>query len=384
MQQEEMTSYDFAALRKTFHQHPELSLHEFLTNKRINDFLQQQCSPTNRIQKVGKTGVLVTFDSGQPGHHILFRGDIDALPIQEVNDFDYCSVVDGVSHKCGHDGHTTTLLALAHRFSQQPPTKGKASLLFQPSEEDGRGAEAVLSDVKFDIEPDFVFAYHNLPGFPLNQIVVRHGSFTAAVTSLIVKFNGKTSHAAEPEHGINPAHAIAQIIQEAEKYSNNIDGQDDFSVITPVHVTVGEKAYGISAGYGELHYTIRAWTNEQLDKTCKAVLATIEKVAQEHQLSYETSWTQHFRANQNDTNAVDAVVAAAQKNDYSLTHKSQPFKWGEDFGLFTQKFKGAMFGIGSGEDCPALHNPDYDFPDEIIPVGVQLFYSIYQYLQSKV
>jgi amidohydrolase len=363
-------------IRRYLHAHPELSEGEYQTAETIVGFISKY-NPTRIIENVGGTGVVVIFDSGKKGKTILFRSELDALPIQEINDFAYRSTVDGVAHKCGHDGHSTILIGLAKQLSEQSLENGKVVLLFQPAEENGSGAKAVLEDSRFaEIQPDYVFAFHNLPGFPLNQVVIKDGSFTAAVKSIIIKFYGKTSHAAEPEHGVNPAISIAEILTKTKALSNNNPEQKDFAVITPIHIEMGEIYYGISAGYGELRLTLRTWTEEEMEVLKTKVLQIIKETSARNSIRTAVAWTQEFMANQNNSESVAVIREAALSENLSVKVQTHPFKWGEDFGLFTQRYKGAMFGIGAGENTPALHNPDYDFPDEILPVGVQLFYKI--------
>ncbi|TAJ12033.1 amidohydrolase [Marinilabiliaceae bacterium JC017] len=367
---------DLVNLRHYFHAHPEISDQEKETAKEIVRQLKQ-CNPTSIVENIGGYGVMAIFDSQKPGEIVLLRCELDALPIREINDFEHRSVYEGVSHKCGHDGHMTTLLGVARKISCEPFPKGKVVLLFQPSEETSTGAEAVLSDAKFKaIKPDYAFAFHNLPGYPLNHIITKKGSFTAAVKSIIIKLQGKTSHAGEPEKGINPALAISEIIKKTLTLSNNQVDREDFAIVTPIHINMGEKAYGVSAGYGELHLTIRTWTEQQLDNLSNQILQIIHTSAEQHHLKSEIEWTQHFRATENNDMALEYLQNAIHTNGYSHKETDYPFKWGEDFGLFTQQYKGALFGIGSGTNCPALHNPDYDFPDEILPIGVELFYAI--------
>ncbi len=363
------------AFRKTLHQHPELSGQEVNTAKRIAQYLSAHTKAS--VQSVAGTGVLATFDSGVAGDTILLRSDHDALPIQEINTFEHKSIIKNVSHKCGHDGHTTIMLGVAEALTDFPIARGKVMLLFQPSEENGMGAKAVLADENFDIEKiDYAYALHNLPGFAKNEIVYKHQSFTAHIKSLIIKLTGKTAHAAEPEKGHNPDLAISELIQYCHELTNNIPARDDFFLITIVHVNVGDTAYGISAGYGELHLTIRAWDKNTFDKNCEQLLSRINTTANKYSLTTDMEWTQTFHANQNNITAVENIKAAADQLNISNTEIAHPFKWGEDFGLFTQHCKGAMFGIGAGESCPALHNPDYDFPDDITETGIQIFYQI--------
>ncbi len=362
-------------IRKTFHAHPEVGMQEFETQKRILAFLAAETNAL--VVKMGVTGVLATFDSQKKGPIIMIRGDIDALPIFETNTFEHASVVNGVSHKCGHDGHTTILLGLAKILSEKPILKGKVLLLFQPAEENGMGAEAVLNDPTFPNEAiEYVFALHNLPGYKLNEVVVKDNEFTANVKSIILKMTGKTAHAAEPEQGYNPSGAIAEILAFADKITRNKPEEADFFLMTPIYATLGDLAYGIAAGYGETHFTIRSWNTDLMARQADIIVEFMEKTCSKYNLVPDISWSQVFHANLNDSNAVDFIRKAARYNNYNVTERSYPFRWGEDFGLFTQKYKGAMFGIGAGENSPALHNPDYDFPDEITETGILMFYRI--------
>lgn len=362
-------------IRRTFHANPEVSEHEFETQKRILAFLDEE---TNAIvSKVGKTGVLASFTSKETGPTIMIRGDIDALPIIETNTFDYKSKTEGVSHKCGHDGHTTILLGLAKVLTEEVITKGRVLLLFQPAEENGMGAEAVLNDTVFQQENiDYVFALHNLPAYTMHEIVVKENEFTGNVKSIILKMTGKTAHAAEPEQGHNPSMAISEILAFADKITLNKPEEADFFLMTPIYATLGDLAYGISAGYGEVHFTIRSWDTDLMATQSEKIVQFMNETCAKYHLTPEISWTQVFHANLNHPEAVNFIRKAAEQNQLSLTERDYPFRWGEDFGLFTQKYKGAMFGLGSGVSTPALHNPDYDYPDEITETGIRMFNQI--------
>ncbi len=362
------------SFRKELHAHPELSGEEKETAKKVIAFLEK-CNPSQIITSVGGHGVVAIFDSEKAGLNVMFRADMDALPIDEVNDFDYSSKIEGVSHKCGHDGHTTILLGLAKLLSKSPPKKGKAILLFQPAEEIGAGAAAVLDDEKFtSLNPDWVFGLHNLPGYPLHEVVVKKDSFTASVTSIVIDFKGKMTHAAEPEHGINPAMAVSELVLQASVWSNNLPERDDFTVVTPIHIDLGSQAYGTSAGDATIGFTIRTWSEKEMKKLQEKIEVYLIALAKKHRLKLKYKYTQDFKANENNADAVESIVIAAKNLKHKVTERKSPFKWGEDFGLFTQEYKGAFFGLGAGEECPALHNPDYDFPDELIPTGSKMFY----------
>ncbi len=363
-------------LRKFLHQNPEISGNESKTAQHIIDFLSKYKS-NQVIKNIGGQGVLAIYKGKETGKSILFRCELDALAIQETNSFDYKSKFDGVSHKCGHDGHMAILCGLAKKIDQNPLEKGTIFLLFQPSEEDGNGAKRVLNDFKFkEINPDFAFALHNLPNYPKHQIIVKENTFTCAVNSMIIQLEGKTSHAGEPENGINPALAIAEIITLFNSKINNDITSETYCLITPIHINMGEKAYGVSAGYGEAHFTIRSNSNVQMRIIESNLEENVKEIASKFNLKIKMGWTQSFQANENNIEAVNYIRKAATSNNLNILEKELPFTFGEDFGLFTQKYKGAMLGLGSGEKTPALHNPDYDFPDEVIDTGITLFYQI--------
>jgi amidohydrolase len=371
------TQFDkLSAFRKMLHRHPELSGKEFETQKSIVEFLEKE-TPAE-IKLLATTGVLALFKSDSPGPTVLIRADIDALPIAEVNDFAHKSVNTGVSHKCGHDGHTTIVLGLAMLVSEQPITKGQLLLLFQPAEENGTGAEAVLKDPIFkDLQIDSAFSLHNLPGYASHQIVVKNNEFTANVKSIIIKMNGKTAHAAEPQNGLNPSLMVSEIFAFANQITVNNPESQSFFLMTPVYCKLGnENAFGVSAGAAEMHFTIRCWSTELMENRSNAILRYLEETFSKYQMQAQISWTEVFHASVNNLEAVEIIRKASAENQFHLTEKESPFAWGEDFGLFTQKYKGAMFGLGSGSNTPALHNPDYDYPDKITETGIRMFHSI--------
>lgn len=362
-------------LRKVLHKHPELSGEEQETAKKITGFLKS-CKPSQVIEGIGGNGVAAVYQYYGTSPTILIRCELDALPIQEINEFDYKSVTPGVSHKCGHDGHMAIVAGLASALGKDRPRQGRVVLLFQPAEEDGRGADWILNDERFaGIEPDYVFALHNLPGYDKHEIVCRPGYFTAAVRSLVIDLKGKTAHAGEPENGANPALAIADILQATQQLEQPADS-GEFALITPIQITLGEEAYGISAGEGILRLTLRTWDNDRLERLTERTEELARAAASKHGLGIELTRTHEFTANRNDDDMVGIVKQAAEANGFTYTEKPQPFRWGEDFGSFTDRYRGAMFGLGAGKDTPALHNPDYDFPEDIIPSGVLMFKSI--------
>ena len=302
---------------------------------------------------------------------------MDALPIEEDNSLSYQSAKKGVSHKCGHDGHMAIVASLVFWLKQQELDSGTVILLFQPAEETGEGAERVINDPKFKaLATDYVFALHNIPKVPLHSIILLESGFSAEVQSFIIQLQGKESHAAEPENGKNPALCLAQMITSISSLNVPNPEKESFAVLTPVHINMGQKAYGISPGEGELHYTMRTWSRKHMQKLKSSITKIVQEASELNGLEYELSWLEYFPASANDKESNNYVRQAAKDHEFAIIERSYPFKFGEDFGWYSHAYKTAMFGLGSGVDTPALHNADYDFPDEIIATGFSMFKTI--------
>ncbi len=361
------------ALRHDLHRNPELSGHEAETARRIVEFVRPY-NPSQLITDLGGHGVAVVYDFGNNGPTVLIRCELDALPIQETNTFGHRSTRAGVSHKCGHDGHAAILAGLTPWLQTAEFDQGRVVLLFQPAEETGKGAAAVLADPRFaPLTPDYVFALHNVPGYPLHQVLWVAGQFSPTVQSVAISLFGKESHASEPENGINPALALAELVQACNELIISDPARTDFALITPVHLILGKKEYGISAGYGEAHFTLRTWHRNRMETLVDALETALRAVCARHRLRPETNWFDYFPTTINHETGNAVVARAAQEAGLPLRVQPTPFTFGEDFGWFTQQFPGAMFGLGAGEKTPALHNPDYDFPDALIETGGRLF-----------
>lgn len=364
------------ALRRHLHAHPELSGHEHQTAARVVEFLAP-LHPDRVITGLGGTGIVATFDSGVPGPSLLFRSELDALPIVELGVDEHGSTCQGVSHKCGHDGHTAILCGLAQRLAARRPATGMVHLLFQPAEEDGTGAASVLADPAFDaIRPDRGFAIHNMPGFPMHAFVVKAGSITAAVRSIVVRFAGRTAHASEPEKGENPSLAIADFLRGCDAINVNDVSDRDFCLITPVHVSIGSPAYGVSAGDGEVHLTIRTVANDGLASLQQRIEALAASLAERDRLRLSVETVEDFFANMNDAGTTEIARRAAAACGFDIISPELGLRGGEDFGLFSERFPCCMVLLGSGEDYHPIHNPHYDFRDELIATGVRFFDTI--------
>jgi amidohydrolase len=363
--------------RKNLHKYPELSKNEHETAKKIKEFVSGN-QPAEIIEGIGGTGLAVVFKGKVPGKTVLVRADIDALPITELNTkIDHVSTIPGIAHLCGHDGHSAILAGLSVILASNPFEQGKVVLLFQPAEETGEGAELVLKDIRFGaIKPDYVFALHNLPGYGRNTIVVKNSHFASASKGMIIRLTGKTSHAANPEHGISPALAVAEIIQKLSHLSSEKNDFNDFKLITIIYTKLGEIAFGTTPGYAEIMATLRSYRNDDMEILTKKAVKIVEQAADYYGLQEKIEWREEFPATINNELCSDVIRQVADENGLKISEPKTPFRWSEDFGHFTMKYPGALFGVGSGKNHPSLHNPDYDFPDDIIKPAITMFYGI--------
>jgi amidohydrolase len=370
-------------IRQQFHKYPEISGQETETSQIVREELEKT-RPDQLLAPLANTGLAAVYVGSQAGPSVLFRCELDALPIQEKNFFAHASQNPGISHVCGHDGHMAMLLALARWLGNNRPGRGKVILLFQPAEETGQGAMEVVLDKNFQtLKPDHVFALHNLPGFAKNAIVVRDGIFSAASAGMSIFLHGKTSHAAEPHQGFNPAYAIAGLIQQARAIEKSFTGFSDHVLITPVHARLGEIAFGTSAGEAELRFTLRAFDNHDMEQLKNHFTTIMKETCARENLSYHFQFEEVFPATENNPAMVDVIRKAALEHNLDIVETEAPFPWSEDFAHFTLGHPGALFGLGAGLQQPALHNPDYDFPDDILETGVNMYISILQQIFNK-
>lgn len=366
---------DIIQLRQELHKYPELSGKEKNTAERIIQFLSKQ-KPDNLISGIAGHGIAAVYNGCKAGPTLLFRCDMDALPINEMNDLPYKSSIDGVSHLCGHDGHMTMISGLAARLHKQPVDKGRVILFYQPEEENGKGAKNSIAELKeMALVPDYAFAIHNIPKQPFGSIILGQYTFSAASKGLIIKLTGKNSHAAYPENGISPAAAIADIVQIFNNLKDKVTF-NDFVLLTIVHIRLGEPAFGTSPGEAEIMVTLRAFDNEDMERLTEFSKSSVKGIANKYKLKVEFDFADEFPASVCDKELTRMVKRLAEKQNLKVILQNQPNRWSEDFAHFTSNFPSIIFGLGIGEDHPDLHTNTYDFPDEVLSVGIDILESI--------
>lgn len=358
-------------LRRSIHAHPDLSGHEANTADRLRRHFRE-LGFDNAIENLGGTGLAVVIDGREPGETVMLRAELDALPILEANDFEHRSNTPGVSHKCGHDGHMAILAEVGHRLAAESLQKGRVVLLFQPAEETGQGALDVLNDARFEtISPDRVYALHNLPDFPTGQVVTRSGTFSCASRGMHIRLHGLQTHAAQPEMGKSPGRALREIMLALEQLGEGTAAKGEIAFATVVHVSMGSKSFGIAPGDAEIMATLRSERDATMAAMIERTEACLREVCQREKLRYSSEFADVFPATVNSSEEFENICAAASADTLQLANK--PFRWSEDFGHFTARFPGAMFGLGAGYDTPPLHHPAYDFPDALITLGADIF-----------
>lgn len=364
---------ELVAWRHALHRQPEVSGEEEQTAARVVEMLQP-LGTSQIVTGLGGHGVLAVFDSGVPGPSVMIRAELDGLPIQELGTSDYQSDIPGKGHLCGHDGHMAILGAVARVLSRQGPLRGRVQLLFQPAEENGQGAKAVISDPMFrDWHPDWSFALHNMPGLPLGHVALKAGPVNCASRGMCIRLTGRTAHASTPDTGISPAPAIARLMSDLPKLGMGGELTDDFRLVTLTHTRMGEPAFGIAPGEAELWATLRTMTDDHMSDLVAEAEACVRNAAAAAGLQVDWDYADDFRHCENDPDAVAQLEKALQDEGIGWDAQGLPMRASEDFGRFRDLSKSAMFLLGSGMDRAHLHNPDYDFPDDLIPIGARVF-----------
>lgn len=360
---------ELTAWRRKLHQNPEISNEEVRTAAEVVGFLADT-RPDAVLTRLGGHGVAVVFDSGKAGPTLLFRSELDALPIQELSGVPHTSLTPGKSHMCGHDGHMAILASLGRLLGRRRPASGRVVLMFQPAEETGSGAAAVVADPRYgEIAPDFAFSLHNVPGVPFGEVRLRSGVVNCASRGLRISLEGKTAHASMPETGVSPMMAVSELMPSLRALGGGTIDDDAFGMVTITHAAMGEPTFGIAPGTAEIRATLRTRGDERMAALCTAAETLVGDIAKRHGLSARHDYHDVFVASVNSPEAVEQLRKALDEEGIAHSEDGLPMRGSEDFGVFGRGSASAMFFLGAGEAHAALHNPDYDFPDDLIPIG---------------
>lgn len=361
--------------RRWLHARPELSGEERETAAAVVAMLAPT-TPDRLLADLGGHGVAAVYEGREAGPTVMVRAELDGLPIEETGAVPHRSRSPGKAHLCGHDGHTATLLLLARRIAGNRPARGRTVLLFQPAEETGTGAGAMLADPRFlEIAPDYAFALHNYPGVAIGRAALKSGPVNCASAGLKITLLGRTAHAAEPSAAVSPLMALVRLLPALADLGTPHLATDDprFTLATVTHARLGQPAFGITPGEGEARVQLRALRDAPL----AALVAEAEELARREAdaagLGLALSRHEAFAACANDADATARLAAGLDAIGVPHAPFDLPMRASEDFGLFGHGARAAMVFLGAGEDHPRLHAPDYDFPDALVPLGAALF-----------
>ena len=370
-----------AAVRRDIHAHPELCFEEVRTADVVAQKLTEWGIPIHRgLGKTGVVGIVKGRDGGASGRAIGLRADMDALPMQEFNTFAHASKHQGKMHACGHDGHVAMLLAAAQHFAKHRNFDGTVYLIFQPAEEGGGGARVMIEDGLFEQFPmEAVYGMHNWPGLPVGTFAVSPGPVMASTSEFKITLRGKGGHAALPHTGIDPVPIACGMVQSFQTIISRNKKPVDAGVISVTMIHAGE-ATNVVPDSVELQGTVRTFTVEVLDLIEKRMRQIAEHTCAAHDATCEFEFVRNYPPTINSPAEAEfarKVMATIVGEERVLPQ--EPTMGAEDFAYMLQAKPGAYCFIANGDGAHRemghgggpcmLHNPSYDFNDDLIPLG---------------
>jgi len=371
-----------ATVRRDIHAHPELCFEERRTADVITVQLESWGIPVHR--GMGRTGVVGIIRNGSSDRAVALRADIDALPMTEHNTFEHASRHAGKMHACGHDGHTAMLLAAAKHLSKHRNFDGTVVLVFQPAEEGGGGAREMMRDGLFDKFPvEAIFGAHNWPGMQVGQFALKGGPTFASSNEFKITIRGKGAHAAMPHNGVDPVPVACQMVQAFQTIITRNKRPIDAGVISVTMIHTGE-ATNVVPDACVMEGTVRTFTLEVLDLIEQRMQDIAQHTAAAFGATCEFEFVRNYPPTINhpaETEFARRVMAEVVGADNVL--EFEPTMGAEDFSYFLLEKPGCYFLIGNGDGSHRasghgmgpcmLHNPSYDFNDELIPLGATLW-----------
>ena len=361
---------EMVAWRRDIHAHPELAYEEERTAGLVAERLEEWGLAVHR--GLATTGVVGTLSTGN-GPTVGLRADMDALPIQETNSFGHRSRHDGKMHACGHDGHTTMLLGAARYLAESQEFSGTIRFIFQPAEEAAGGAKVMMDDGLFELFPvDAVFGMHNWPGLAVGRFAMRPGPMMASLDCFDIVVEGLGAHGALPHQGVDPVHAAAQVITALQSIvSRNVDPlQAAVISVTKIH---GGDAHNIIPGQVLLGGGIRCFDPKMRELLKSRVVEIVEGICSGLGARGTVTFVSGYPAVINGLDAVGlaAGVAADIVGVRNVDAESDPVLGSEDFAFMLEEKPGCyiFIGNGAGDGTCMIHNPGYDFNDDVATLG---------------
>ncbi|MCZ8095618.1 MAG: M20 family metallopeptidase [Acidovorax sp.] len=379
-----------AAVRRDIHAHPELCFEEVRTADVVAGKLTEWGIAVHRgLGKTGVVGIVQGRDGGACGHAIGLRADMDALPMQEFNTFAHASRHAGKMHACGHDGHTAMLLAAAQHLAQHRDFDGTVYLIFQPAEEGGGGARVMIEDGLFEKFPmQAVYGMHNWPGMPAGTMAASAGPVMASTSEFKITVRGKGGHAAMPHMGVDPVPIACQMVQAFQTIISRNKKPVDAGVISVTMIHTGE-ATNVVPDSCEMQGTVRTFSFEVLDLIEKRMRQVAEHTCAAHDAMCDFEFVRNYPPTINTpAEAQFARQVMARIVGEANALDQEPSMGAEDFAYMLQAKPGAYLFIANGDGSHremghgggpcTLHNPSYDFNDDLIPLGATFWVRLAQ------
>jgi hippurate hydrolase len=363
---------EMRAWRRDIHKHPELGFCELRTAAKVAELLEDFGLEAHG--GIGTTGVVGVLRRGQGNRAIGLRADMDALPIQEANDFPHRSVNDKVFHGCGHDGHTAMLLGAAKRLAEDGDFDGTVYFIFQPSEEDGRGALSMIDDGLFERFPmEAVYGLHNMPGIPAGHFAVRKGAMMTSEDIFVIAIQGRGGHASMPDRTVDPVVIGAEVVLALQTIVSRSVGPQDWGVVSVTEMLT-DGARNVIPSRVTIKGDCRALTAETQGHIEARMRQIVAGICAAHGAEGHVDYRQDFVVTVNTPAETEAAVAAARQVAGGPAVDSDCATCGgsEDFARMLRKKPGCYILIGNGLEghCgSSLHNPHYDLNDEILGAG---------------
>ena len=364
--------------RHYLHMHPETAFEEKKTAEFISNILEDMGLEVHR--NIGGTGVVATLKSGTGEGVIGLRADMDAINLTETGKLDYSSKNHGKMHACGHDGHTATLLGAAKLLSERKNFNGTVRFIFQPAEEPGKGAKAMIDDGLFERFPmDEIYGLHNMPSLPTGTIHTKVGGIMASEDNFTICIKGKGGHASSPHLGIDPLVTASQIILSLQTIVSRSANPLDPVVVSCTEIET-DGAHNAIPSNVKIQGDTRSFSPEMQELIEQRMSSVCEGICHMNRAQCEFSYTHEFAPTVNWEECV-RVAAEAAKNvvgEQKTNANCEPWMASEDFGTFLQKVPGCFVFLGSGDcekpsDNIALHNSQYDYNDKVLEIGAEFF-----------
>lgn len=361
------------ALRRDLHAHPELGFQEQRTSDIVANFLQQLGIEVHR--GIGKTGVVGILKKGSSERMIGLRADMDALPMQDQSGTDWQSRAEQVSHACGHDGHTVMLLGAAEKLARDVSFDGSVCFIFQPAEEGLAGAKAMIDDGLFSRFPcEAVYAIHNWPELPLGQVQTRPGAIMAAADRFDIRVLGGGGHAAQPHLTRDTLLATSELVVQLNTLVSRALDPCETALLTVTRMQ-GGFSHNMIPAEANITGTVRTFS-PAAQATIEARLRQMaEHITAAHGLHAEVSYLRYYPATLNSNAEAQFCLQALTQAGIKAEAAPQPALTSEDFAFMLQARPGAYLWLGSAP-CKPLHHAAYDFNDELIPHGVNVFVTL--------